>query len=79
MDKYETHLRRAKDTGETSHAGDYSYHDRKIPEVREAEEAPRIKIDAVIASPQIIIPRSAVSDEVIVLRILITHHRFTFL
>lgn len=67
LNKYNSHLMRAKETGETTHHGDYSYHDAEVPESKESEEAPRVKIDAVIAAPQVIIPRSAVSDEVIVL------------
>lgn len=69
LEKYDSHLQRAEETGETSHAGDYSYHGTEVPESKEAGESARIKIDAVIAAPQIIVPRSARSDEVIVLRI----------
>lgn len=73
MTKYELHLNRAKQTGDTSHNGDYSYHDDDLlmhEQQKEAKEAPRIKIDAVISAPQIIVPRSAIADEVVVLRIL---------
>jgi len=72
MVKYDLHLNRAKQTGDVSHNGDYSYHDddlRMREQEKEAKESPRVKIDAVIAAPQIIIPRSAMADEVIVLRI----------
>jgi hypothetical protein len=72
MTKYDLHLNRAKQTGDVSHNGDYSYHDDDLlmhEQQKDAKEAPRVKIDAVIAAPQIIIPRSARTDEVVVMRI----------